>query len=130
MCSKLWTVTNKPIRDAPKLSKPRSAVLDLALCSKSQSTVAVLILYTFIIVKVSTQKKTRPLLDKLRLVSFLWLSYGVLSPTGRGVVRASHIHSAKMETMKIYSEESGSIFTKFAPAKICCYTASAAASEL
>ena len=57
---------------------------------------------TFVIAKVSTQRKTRPLLHKLASslrcsVSFLRFACGVWPSTGRGVVRASRICSAKIK---------------------------------
>ena len=95
-CSRLW--------------KPRSVVLNPALVF--HKPVHGGSPDTFIIAKVSTQKKTCASL-LLHSVSFLRFSCGVSPSTGRGVIRVSHICAAKIETMKIYSEESGGIFMKF-----------------
>ena len=63
---------------------------------------------TFVNAKVSTQRKTILFLHKLtfllcRSVSFLGFACGTWPSTGRGVVRALHIHSMKMKTTKISS---------------------------
>ena len=61
--------------------------------------------YTFVIAKVSTQRRTRPFLHKLasslcRSVLFLQFACGAWPSTDRNVVRASRIRSANIKTAK------------------------------
>ena len=62
--------------------------------------------YTFVIAKVSTQRKTRPFLHKLasslncHSVLFLQFACGAWPSTGKNVVRVSRIRSAKIKTAK------------------------------
>ena len=104
---------NESVRNAPKLSKSRSAVLNPTRRFLSHGGSP----DTFVIAKASTQRKIRPLLHKLasslrHSVSFLRFTYGAWLSTGRGVARASRIRGNK--NREISSKESG----RFS-AKIC-----------
>ena len=88
--------TNESVREATKLSKSRSAVLNPTHRFLSHDGS----LDTFLFAKASTQRKIRPLLHKLasslcHSVSFLRFAYGAWLSTGRGVARASRIHKNK-----------------------------------
>ena len=102
--------TNESVRDAPKLSKSRSAVLNpmcrfLARCCS---------LDTFVIAKASTQKENWAVVVQACFFassfSVLRFTYEVWTSTGRGVVSVSRIR--EIETAKISSEESGRFFGK------------------
>ena len=109
-------IANEPARDALKLAKISSAK---SFYSTSKFLAHSCSPDIFMIAKASTKRKTRPLLHKLasslhRSVSF---ACGMWPSAGRGVVRASHIHSTKIKTVKISSEESGGIFGRFCTSK-------------
>ena len=97
-----------------------------SFCSTSQFFgMAVVLIYTFVIVKASTQKEGKAVVaqacfsaSSFSVMSFLRFTHGAWQSTGRGVVRVSRICSTEIKIVKISSEKSGHILRNFAPACI------------
>ena len=106
---------NEPVRNAPKLSNSDQQCE--SFCSASQFLAHSASVDSFVFAKASaTQKEDRQLLHSL-LMHFIvkcpcvfFVFGGAWPSTGRDVVRLSHIHSVKIKTTKVSSEESGQIF--------------------
>ena len=110
-------IANKPIRDTPKLSKSKSAVLNPAIQQASFSPVMAVLILLYLR-RPPHKRKTRLLLHKLASlfccsVLFHWFPCGAWPSTRRGVAIAPHIFSMKIRATKISSRESRRIFTKF-----------------
>ena len=112
---------NKAVRDAPKLLKARSAVLNLYVQQAGFSSMATDLIFLW---RPPHKRKTRWLSCKppsslCRSMSFLWFACKTWPSTDRGAIRTSHICSTKRN---ISSERSGGISTKYCTIELSRYT--------